>query len=461
MNGTSGRAPSLGRATSNGRGPRALGKPYVAGHVLVRGALIWLFAFASATGAAQDRARADDDYALRGGSWNGLAQLVQVAEEAGVRLDTPAELDLARLTPDDALLVVHPTGDLPRASLAAFLRAGGRVAIADDFGEAERFLELYGIARSPYEPGPDALLLRGNRALPLASPATPHPLTQGVRALVANHPASLRHAELEPVLLLEPDAALVLAGAVEEGRLVAIGDPSLFIENMLRFRDNRRFAANLLRYLGERGGRVYLVAPSTELSGTYGDARGNPLERLDAWLLEAARADLPPRALTILAWVRAALVLVFAASALPRVMPYGASELGLEPARGGGFAGRVAFFARRTKSLVHPALVYKYELEGELVRKLGLEGQPLLRDVLDAAARRGLSAADRDALRGLLLELDELRRKVDLPPAPPRVGPRDLRRMVDTGEAILARLPEPSASSDARLDSATRPATRT
>lgn len=392
--------------------------------------------------AAQTRSNPSEDYALRGGSWNGLAQLVVVAEEAGVRLDTPSELDLARLTPNDALLVVHPTGDLPRASLAAFLRAGGRVAIADDFGEAERFLELYGIARAPYEPGPDALLLRGNRALPLASAAAPHPLTEGVRALVANHPASLRHAELEPVLLLEPDAALVLAGAVEEGRLVAIGDPSLFIENMLRFRDNRRFAANLLRYLGERGGRVYLVAPSTELSGTYGDARGNPLERLDTWLLAAARADLPPRALSILAWVLAALLLVFAASALPRVMPYGASELGLEAARGGGFAGRVAFFARRSNALVHPALVYKYELEGELVRRLGLEGQPLLRDVLEAVAKRGLPASDRDALRALLLELDELRRKIDLPPAPPRVGPRDLRRMVDTGEGILARLPE-------------------
>ncbi|MCB0900488.1 MAG: hypothetical protein KDC40_16885, partial [Actinobacteria bacterium] len=87
---------------------------------------------------------------------------------------------------------------------------------------------------------------------------------------------------------------------------------------------------------------------------------------------------------------------------------------------------------------------YKFELEGELMRRLGLEGQPLLRDVLAAAEVYGLTAAERESLRALLLELDEIRRKIDLPPAPPRVGPRDLRRMVDTGEAILARLPDPA-----------------
>ncbi|MCB9620898.1 MAG: hypothetical protein H6724_15775 [Sandaracinus sp.] len=408
------------------------------------GLTLVLVAFGLGANPALAQRDTGEDFALRAGSWNGLAQLVVVAEEAGVVLDTPAELDLSRLRPEDALLLIHPTGDLPRSSLAAFLRAGGRIAIADDYGDAEPFLELYGIARSPHDPGPEALLLRGNPALPLASPGTAHPLTEGVRALVANHPAALRHAELEPVLVLEGDAALVLAGAVDDGRLVAIGDPSLFIENMLRFRDNRRFAANLLRYLGERGGRVYLVAPSTELSGTYGDARGNPLERLDDWLENAAHAELPPSALTILAWVIAAIALLFAVSALPRIMPYGAAALGLEPARGGGFAGRVAFYARRPKALVHPALIYKFELEGELMRRLGLEGQPLLRDVLAAAEVYGLTAAERESLRALLLELDEIRRKIDLPPAPPRVGPRDLRRMVDTGEAILARLPDPA-----------------
>lgn len=393
-----------------------------------------------ASGARAQEAR--EDFSLQQGHWNGLAQLVMVAEEAGVVVDTPGELDLTGLRPSDGLLVVHPRDDLPRASLMAFLRAGGRVAIADELGEADRFLAMYGIARSAHRPGSDALLLRGNPGLPLGSPAAPHPLTDGVRAVVANHPAVLRHAELEPVVVLDGNAALVLAGAIDEGRLVAIGDASLFIDNMLRFRDNRRFAANLLRYLAERGGRVYLVTPATKLTGTFGNAKGSALEQLDAWLAKVGRAELPPRALAILAWLIAALALVFAASTLPRDTPYTAARLGLQPARGGGLAGRVAFFAERDKALVHPALVYQHELEGELVRRLGLQEQPLLRDVLAAAERRGLTATNRDALRALLLELDALRRQIDLPPGPPRVRPRDLRRMVDTGEAILACLPE-------------------
>lgn len=415
------------------------GKPSV--QALVGLALTLLLA--SGARAQEERA----DFSLQQGHWNGLAQLVVVAEEAGVVMDTPGELDLTGLRPTDALLVVHPREDLPRASLMAFLRAGGRVAVADELGEADRFLALYGIARSAHRPGSDALLFRGNPALPLASPAAPHPLTDGVRAVVANHPAVLRHAELDPIVVLDGDAALVLAGAIDEGRLVAIGDASLFIDNMLRFRDNRRFAANLLRYLTERGGRVYLVTPATELTGTFGDARGSALERLDAWLTEVARAQLPPRALTILSWLIAALALVFAASTLPRATPYTAAGLGLTPARGGGLEGRVSFFAERDRALVHPALVYQHELEGELVRRLGLREQPLLRDVLAAAERRGLAAANRDALRDLLVELHTLRRQIDLPPGPPRVRPRDLRRMVDTGEAILACLPEhPSRS---------------
>ncbi|HJL29833.1 MAG TPA: hypothetical protein RMI62_12230, partial [Polyangiaceae bacterium LLY-WYZ-15_(1-7)] len=67
-----------------------------------------------------------------------------------------------------------------------------------------------------------------------------------------------------------------------------------------------------------------------------------------------------------------------------------------------------------------------------------------------AARAAGLPERDREALRGLLRELDDLRRRVDLPPGPPRVTPRALRRMVDTGERILAALPPAPPSSTPR-----------
>ncbi|MBX3248881.1 MAG: hypothetical protein KF901_17020 [Myxococcales bacterium] len=364
-------------------------------------------------------------------------------------IDTPSEIDLGGLGPTDALLIIHPTRALPRASLASFLRSGGRVAIADDEGESASFLSLYGVERARYGPGPEALLLRGNPGLPLATPHVEHPLTEGVRGVVANHPATLHHADLDPVLLFEPGSALVLAGAVDEGRLIVIGDSSLFINNMLRFRDNRRFVGNLLRYLGERGGRVLVVSPETRFEGRHG-AQRDALARLEDWLARAAKADLPPLALRLLTLVLLAILFVFAVSTLPRRSPYSAAELGLEPPRGGGYASRVSFFARRADARVHSALVYKYELEEELTQRLGLPRSPRLKDVLDAAARAGLSTSERDALRQLLVTLDRLRAQVDLPPKPPTVSPTELARMVDTGERLLARLPDVSPRADAR-----------
>ncbi|HJL03399.1 MAG TPA: DUF4350 domain-containing protein [Polyangiaceae bacterium LLY-WYZ-15_(1-7)] len=392
------------------------------------------------------------DYRLESTAWNGLSELLAIGQSTGIRIDTSAEIDLATLAPEDALLILYPREDLPRASLASFLRAGGRIAIADDYGAAPPFLRLYGIERR--DPGDleGVPRLRGNPALRLAHPRSRHPLVEGVPVLASNHPQVLRHADLEPILAFDDGGdALVLAGAVERGRLVSIGDPSVLINNMLRFRGNRRFAENLFTYLeGGRGGRVFVVPPSVRLEGRYGGEVGTPVDRLRDWLSEAAHAEPPPLALTLTALVIVAILMVFAVSTLPLRSPYGGALLRDAGRGGGGFAGRVAFFARRKGNLVHPALVYKYELEGELTRRLGLEGRPLLKDVLAAARAAGLPERDREALRGLLRELDDLRRRVDLPPGPPRVTPRALRRMVDTGERILAALPPAPPSSTPR-----------
>ena len=386
------------------------------------------------------------DYGLDDGAWNGGRDLIGAAEAAGVTLDSPAVIDVDALEPSDGLLIVHPTRSLPTVSLSRFVRAGGRLAVADDYGRGQELLSTYGIVRAP--PTDTETRVRGNPELPLALPRVRHPLTRDVRALVTNHPQSLRHDELRPIFGFGdgPDA-LVLAGAVERGRLVAIGDPSVFINNMLQFRDNRRFAENLFAYLdGERGGRVYLVTPAVRLEGRAG-SRDASLEGLRAWLDDFARADAPPVALILMSVMLVALLLIFAISNLPRRSPYLKNEM-LARAGGGGVAGRVAFFERRRSELLHPLLVMKYELEGALIRELGLRDQgserPLLGQVLAAAEARGMPAPLRRELRALLLELDDLRRRADLPPGPPRPSPKDVRRMVHSAERILAAL-EPSA----------------
>src|SRR5688572_8793003 len=100
-----------------------------------------------ATLAIAGQARAQGDYDPRAGEWHGLSQLVTLAEEAGAIVELPDRLDVGTLHEGDALLIVYPTGDVPVAGLAGFLRAGGRLALADDFGRGNQLLDLYRITR--------------------------------------------------------------------------------------------------------------------------------------------------------------------------------------------------------------------------------------------------------------------------------------------------------------------------
>lgn len=399
--------------------------------VLVLGALLGL----------PGGARAQGDYAPDSRAWNGLSELRSLASAAAIEIDSPARLDLSRVSPNDAILLVYPTVDLPTRSLGRFLRAGGRVALADDFGRGTDLLSTFGIRRTRAG-GQHALHLRGNPNLPVAEPAAHlhHPLTSGVRALLTNHPATLAHPELQPLIGFPDGGAVVLVGAVGDGRLVAISDPSVLINNMLGFRGNRAFASNLLRYLeAGRGGRIWLVTGATPIVGRFGRPDA-PLPRVQGWLDDIASADAPPMALTLGALLLVALFVLVATSSLPRRSPYRGSAMLPAPAPSGGFVGRVDFFRRRPAHLLHPLMVYKFELEGELVRRLGLRGRPLLRDVLRALRTRGVPDEEVDAARQLITELDRLREQQDRPGGPPRIRERQLRRMVETGERVLAAL---------------------
>jgi hypothetical protein len=405
----------------------------------------WRFGAATALilgGCFTTPAAAQRDYAPTSRAWNGLSDLVDLASESGTPVLTPDALDLSDLNARDGLIVIYPTGDAPPRALGAFLRAGGRAAVADDFGGGDALLSPYGIRITRPSAGSDGVRLRDNPALPVAEPHTRirHPLTSGVRALVTNHPAALRHSELEPLFTLGGGDALVMVGAVGEGRLVAIGDPSLFINNMLQLRGNRAFAANLLHYLdGGRGGRLWLVSGDTPMIRRFRDPR-DPLARLHGWLSDLASVDMPPVAVTLTSLLLVTLFILVATSSLPRHSPYVSATMLPSAPPAGGFVGRVAFFRDRPTHLLHPLMVYKHELEGELVRRLGLRGRPQLGEVIDRLRKRGLSERELAALRSLLTELDRLRSRLDRPPGTPRIGERKFRSMVDAGERILARI---------------------
>lgn len=394
-------------------------------------------------GALPSRGRAEaSDYAADNGAWNGLSQLLALSRELALDVRTPARVELGELREGDGLLVVFPARPPPQRELAAFVTAGGRLAIADDFGAAGGLFASFDITRDAPPRSALAHALRGNPNLLLALAQGSHPLTEGVRALVTNHPRSLRHTSLQPLFGWgDAPGALVLAGAVGAGRLVAIGDPSVIINNMLDLRGNRAFTRNLVRFLAPSS-RLWIAGPDTTWAGAFGARGAGPVAGVRELLQRLSRAQLPPSALRFATWVVACALLVAAATSLPRRSVY-LRAVALQSAETyGGFAGRVRLFMRKRSNLVLPALNYKRHLERRLVLALQLAHDAKLRDVRAALQKARLPSRDIARLESLLVDLQALAVAQEDGSGAARVGARKFHDMVRTGERILAALGE-------------------
>lgn len=390
--------------------------------------------------------RADDDFRVDSEAWNGLRAFVDLARDAGVELQAPTTIDLGALGPDDALLLVHPTVPLPLGDLAAFMRDGGRLAIADDFGTGDALLANFAIERRDIRTSNEGRRLRGNHNVLIATPDVGHPLTDGVQAVVLNHPRALHHASLDPLLSVDADSGpVVLAGAVGTGRLVAIADASVLINNMLEFAGNERFARNLLAYLASDR-RLFVAVGDTELGGRYSGAEDAPaLAGLREGLERLADIQLPRAALSIITFVIAAALLLFAATTLPRRSAYARSMSPAVAPTVAGLAGRLQYYSRPGRNLLPPLMTYKLELEARLQDRLQLGTQASATAVRAALSQRRLGSELVDDAARLLEELEQLQMAQERPASPPVVSAERFRAMVARGGRLLAALPASAA----------------
>lgn len=386
-----------------------------------------------------------EDLSVARTAWNGLSELRALAAEDG-GVDTPARIDVSQLTAAESLLIVHPVGPLPNAELAKYLRRGGRLAVADDFGSGRAFFATFGMGL--HDPGPAiTTTLRDNAALPIAVPLAAHALVDGVDALVTNHPQVLFHPSLTPVFGLSRSGgnpgAIVLSGAVGSGRLIAISDSSVLINNMLQFEGNRRFAHNLLRFL--RGptlrGRVLLADSTTRWDGVMGRFK-HPLEDLSALLTQLSQPRLPRLAVIVLSTALAALLLSAVATSLPRRSAYARRSYLQSAETPAGLAGRVSHYAAGTRNLIAPLTALKNELEFRAVERLSLPPeatQPQRIQVLTELRAAGYEPRLIDELSAFLTRVDRLQDGAASAQAT-LVTPRQFSELVAGGRRILADL---------------------
>lgn len=403
--------------------------------------------------------RAQDDFVPSNEGWNGLSELLAIAAEEDIDVEVVDRLDVGTLDRDAALLIIGPHEEPSVEGLSALLRAGARIAIADDFGASGPLLRAFHIERhAPM--GHRSNALRGNASLLIARPNGPHALSVRVDALVTNHPAAIEHLELDPIFAFSEHEALVLAGAVGTGRLVVISDPSVFINNMLELGGNRRFTANLLHYLAAgtppsdvAGGssevrtRILIVPPDAAVVGRYGEPGADrPLHDLRAFLERLGQVEVPGVGLRVLALCLVLIFVLVVGGALPRRSPYAAKAMFTPSSTFGGMAGRLAWYGRGNVDLLDPLLTYRFELETELFARLSLTRAAGSVALERAMRQQGISAKEAEAARVFLDELSALAERADRGTVEPVPFAR-LRDTMRRGDAILASVPMRRTSS--------------
>lgn len=205
-------------------------------------------AVTAAPGQAPDALSIGRDFHVGHRGWNGLSDFASLARDAGCPVEVRRPLDWSALDGQDVLVFLHPEDPIDEQNLISFLSVGGRAVIADDFGGTERALARLGITRRSPPMPPATQYYREGLDLPVADSLRYTPLGRATPKLVANHSAYLTSG-LSPTFSFAPGASLVIEGKVQQGRFVALADPSVLINNMLQIGGNRDFALALIRDL--------------------------------------------------------------------------------------------------------------------------------------------------------------------------------------------------------------------
>lgn len=270
------------------------------------------------------------DYDTQSEQWNGLNTLTAIARGAGLEVEAVTEIDWDELDAEDILFVLYPRERLEPGHLAAFIRNGGQVLLADDFGDSTEAMGRLGMLR---ERAIGVGARRFHRDLPFAPMAEPvlpeHPLAMGVTELATNHPAILVQVQgPELVFGFGPGEGVVCAGNLGSGRFIVTSDPSMFINRMLQFEGNLQFAINAIRFLSREGKARRLLILSGDFSlygepsgvlddGTVRGAMSSMMSDFNRWLDEQNDYLLTKLGMRAVAVIMAGLIALLALVSLP------------------------------------------------------------------------------------------------------------------------------------------------
>ena len=340
---------------------------------------------------------AGEDYSIANLEWNGLSQFAARARANGVKIVRHRSLDLSRLPRKAILLFCHPQDALPE-NLEPFIRRGGRVLIADDFGSAEGWLAKRGYRKyrgkltTPLHYGGDA-------QMPVIATPERHMLLWGVDELVANRPAAYGSSRVSPLAHFgQGEKGLLFYERLGQGELILLSDPSILINAMRALGDNDHLADNLIRFMARglekpvirlfRGSfslRGPAAGPLASGPGAESGLKGalNQMGRMavdgiygtDAAIREISDYIPDPSILSFLAFLLAIVVFGIFYSlwggGAPADLPKFQAPMSRFKREAEALAGR-----RLTVEVIEAAAIYRQEFEDRLFGSIGEEWRP-------------------------------------------------------------------------------------
>ncbi len=254
------------------------------------------------------------DFSIYNTEWNGMSDFREQIESDGYTTQTiqSSMSVITRTNGSGVLFIVGPVRDFSIDTLTIFnhLMAGGSVVIADDFGTANSSLALlntffggFGGLESQLQGAgvtgilsfADGVLLDldsydRSPKLPVITDLRPHPLTQGVTNIHLNNATAITPTSVLGALGIawttnrawcdrnvtlenpspdgnELNGSLPVIGALDMssvgtsgGKLIAISDPSIFINDMYdRFAGNRQLASNIVDWCTDGNTSIPIV----------------------------------------------------------------------------------------------------------------------------------------------------------------------------------------------------------
>ena len=399
---------------------------------------------------AHATSRTNRDYAPENHGWNGLADFFYLLDSLPVKVRFVRTASPSELEKIDVLFLLYPTQELPQKALSTFVQRGGRLILADDFGRSDRFLASLGVHKKPILRAPKEFRYRG-RAQVLVARRRSLDVSLAARTdhLVTNHPMGLDGPG--DVLYDIAGQPVVLRRKIGKGRILLLGDPSLFINDMLAFPSNRAFLLAVVQWAspGGRPTRIFVAAGSFRLR-----ARQAEMSRQSLWgrLRQAISAGahalnhIRPSAdsIDLAALLLAGLVLALMALRLPlRRIRYDGHWVRIgSVSYHAGFASRFLAHANpKIRTYVEPACLIRNRLDDFLERHLHVTSPLTLLSARQVERMLALHY-DREAAE-LFSHMQALLRRLPLNlapggPPPPRFSFRSLARLDQLSSRLIA-----------------------